>query len=192
MKPIFVYVLKDLNEANEKIQKYEVGIVLEETLTDCLVNFVVGNRILRVPREYLMEFNPMETGDGFPKKVCNVCHRYLDTTLFSRNQNGKGDRVIRRPSCDDCRKVIDGVNMTNDEKRKWNKIKPELEIFECPICKKRTIPGLTSKVVLDHNHNTGKARGWICDTCNTGIGRFKDEVKLLERAIEWIEKDKNS
>ena len=63
-----------------------------------------------------------------------------------------------------------------------------MEIFECPICKKRTIPGLTSKIVLDHNHSTGKVRGWICDSCNTGIGRFKDDTKLLEEAIKYLQK----
>ena len=192
MKSNFVYTKEELKVDKDIIKQYEVGIVIDETNSEYLVNFVVGNRKVYVSKDYMVKFNPLQTGDGYPKKVCNVCHRYLDTELFSRNQNGKGDRIIRRPSCDDCRKVIDGVSMTAEEKKRWNKVKPELEIFECPICKKRTIPGLTSKVVLDHNHNTGKARGGICDSCNTGIGRFKDEVKLLERAIEWIENDENS
>lgn len=109
-----------------------------------------------------------------------------------KNQNGKGDRTVRRPSCNDCRRVIDGVNMSAAEKRKWNKIKPNMEVFECPICHKRTIPGLTSKVVLDHNHKTGLGRGWICDSCNTGIGRFKDEIELLKSAINFLETDSSS
>lgn len=192
MKSKFVYTLEELSVDDDIIQQYEIGIVIDETKKEYLINFVVGDRVVYVSKKYVKSFNPLETGDGYPKKVCNVCHRYLDTSLFSRNQNGKGDRIIRRPSCDDCRKIIDGVNMTAAEKRKWNRVKPNLEIFECPICKKRTIPGLTSKVVLDHNHNTGKGRGWICDSCNTGIGRFKDEVKLLESAIEWIKLDKKS
>jgi transcription elongation factor Elf1 len=65
------------------------------------------------------------------------------------------------------------INLTNDT-------------FECPICGKRTIAGITSKVVLDHDHETGEARAWICDSCNTGIGRFKDDVALLQRAIKFL------
>ena len=58
--------------------------------------------------------------------------------------------------------------------------------LECPICKKKTIPGITSKVVLDHNHNTGEPRAWICDSCNTGLGRFKDDINLLQCAIDYL------
>ena len=53
---------------------------------------------------------------------------------------------------------------------------------------KITIPGVTSKVVLDHDHNTGKPRAWICDSCNTGLGRFKDRVELLQNAIDYLKK----
>ena len=69
----------------------------------------------------------------------------------------------------------------------WNKNKPQYVPFECPICAKRTIAGVTSKVVLDHNHRNGEARGWVCDSCNTGIGRFKDDIELIKRAIKFIE-----
>lgn len=178
----FVFALVPIKD----IKQYEIGII-EEEKDDFLINFVVENRKIRVKKEQVQRFNPLETGDLFPKKVCNVCHRYLDTTFFQKNQNGKGDRPIRRPSCNDCREIIDGVNMSLAEKRKWDNIKPNLEIWECPICHKRTIPGLTSKIVLDHDHNTGLGRAWICDSCNTGIGRFKDEVELLKSAIKYLE-----
>lgn len=62
------------------------------------------------------------------------------------------------------------------------KIKPNMKIWTCPICKKTTIPGLTGKVVCDHNHKTGHPRAWICDSCNTGSGRFKDDITLLKNA----------
>ncbi|MDR2526759.1 MAG: hypothetical protein LBC92_02715 [Rickettsiales bacterium] len=77
----------------------------------------------------------------YPKKICNVCHRLLDTDNFSKNQNGKGNRPICRPSCDDCRKIIDGVSISRLEKDKWNKFKLNMKIFSCPICRKRTIAG---------------------------------------------------
>ncbi|MDR0665983.1 MAG: endonuclease VII domain-containing protein [Campylobacteraceae bacterium] len=181
----FVYALQQIG----KIKQYEVGIIDNETKDEFQVNFIVENRKISVKKDQLWRFNPLETGDLYPKKICNVCHRLLNTDNFSKNQNGKGNRTIRRPSCDECRKIIDGKNMSKREKDKWNRIKPDMEIFECPICHKRTIAGLTSKVVLDHNHKTGLGRGWICDSCNTGIGRFKDEVELLKSAILFLEKD---
>jgi RNase P subunit RPR2 len=62
--------------------------------------------------------------------------------------------------------------------------------FKCPICEKTTIPGLTSRVALNHDHKTGKITGYICDSCNTGLGRFKDDIVVLQRAIKYLESDK--
>lgn len=106
--------------------------------------------------------------------------------MFDKNQNGKNNRSVRRPSCINCRKEIDGKGISSADKKIWEKTKPNYIIWECPICKKRTIPGLTSKVVLDHNHITGKPRSWICDSCNTGLGRFKDDINTMYDAINYL------
>ena len=76
--------------------------------------------------------------------------------------------------------------MKSAEKRLWEAKKPKLVDFECPICKKITIAGLTSKVVLNHDHATGRILGWICDSCNTGLGRFKDDIGILSEAIRYL------
>lgn len=131
-------------------------------------------------------FTVRNTGDAFPKKICNICHKLLDTTLFARNQNGVNNRPVRRPSCTPCRKILEGIHIKPVIRNEWLKIKPHNVPFECPICGKRTIAGVTCKVVLDHNHVTGEARAWICDSCNTGIGRFKDDVAILQRAIAFL------
>ena len=39
---------------------------------------------------------------------------------------------------------------------------------------------------LDHNHGTGEFRGFLCDSCNTGLGKFGDDPDLLARAIEYL------
>jgi len=84
---------------------------------------------------------------------------------------------------------MEGKNVSQVEKRKWLTEKPTNVPFECPVCKKRTIAGVTSKVVLEHNHLTGKVGGWICDSCNTGLGRFKDDEELLKSAIDFLKKN---
>ena len=43
------------------------------------------------------------------------------------------------------------------------------------------------QIVLDHNHKTGEVRGYLCESCNTGIGRFDDDVTILKRAITYLE-----
>lgn len=40
---------------------------------------------------------------------------------------------------------------------------------------------------FDHDHVTGKFRGWLCGHCNTGLGKFRDNPMLLRRAANYIE-----
>lgn len=39
---------------------------------------------------------------------------------------------------------------------------------------------------VDHNHETGKIRGLLCMQCNSGIGYFKDDVDLTEKAANYL------
>lgn len=45
------------------------------------------------------------------------------------------------------------------------------------------------KVVIDHNHRTGKVRGIICGHCNSLLGFAKDDIKTLEMCIKYLEKN---
>ncbi len=183
----FVFLKESISSKKLSVRKNEIGIVEKERKDSFLVFFFVSDEHIMLQREQFEFFDVERTGDDFSKKVCNVCHRLLDTTEFAKNQNAKNNRSVRRPSCYECRKKIDGVTIPSAERKEWVKNKPEYEPFQCPICQKVTIPGLTSKIVLDHDHDTGKVRGWICDSCNTGLGRFKDDVSLLKSAISYLE-----
>lgn len=39
---------------------------------------------------------------------------------------------------------------------------------------------------IDHCHKTGKVRGLLCSSCNAGIGHLKDDLRLVERAAEYL------
>ena len=39
---------------------------------------------------------------------------------------------------------------------------------------------------IDHCHETGLVRGLLCHGCNTGLGAFSDDVKLLEEAVKYL------
>ena len=53
----------------------------------------------------------------------------------------------------------------------------------CYIC--GNPPG-KKKLAVDHNHVTGKIRGLLCNNCNRGLGLFKDNGKLLARALIYL------
>lgn len=43
-------------------------------------------------------------------------------------------------------------------------------------------------VILDHDHQTGFPRGFLCGNCNKGIGWFKDRPDLLRAAADYLER----
>ena len=51
---------------------------------------------------------------------------------------------------------------------------------ECVIC------GSNEKLVVDHDHQTGKIRGMLCNHCNRGLGHFRDDPMLLEFAAQYL------
>ncbi len=43
------------------------------------------------------------------------------------------------------------------------------------------------RLVVDHCHSSGKIRAILCDLCNTGIGKLKENPVLLRKAADYIE-----
>lgn len=56
----------------------------------------------------------------------------------------------------------------------------------CPICENKLEK--RSRAAIDHNHTTGQIRQLLCRTCNLLIGQCKENVSILSRAIEYLNK----
>jgi hypothetical protein len=65
------------------------------------------------------------------------------------------------------------------------KAPPHPELCEC--CKKVPL-----KWVLDHDHSDDSFRGWICDRCNTGIGKLGDNLQGITNAMNYLLSRKNN
>lgn len=54
---------------------------------------------------------------------------------------------------------------------------------DCEIC------GLVTQVIWDHSHKTGSHRGWLCINCNQGLGLLGDDIKLIQEAIAYLNRN---
>jgi hypothetical protein len=50
----------------------------------------------------------------------------------------------------------------------------------CELCQQ------IRKLRFDHDHRTGKFRGWICHTCNVGLGQLGDTVQGLQKGVAYL------
>ena len=160
---------------------------LDQSATSSTVYLIGDDDLYLLPNDHLTKIDPTKTGKGFSQKICNICHCLKVHNEFAYNQSDKQGKRTTRPSCHLCRRTIDMKNMTAAAVREAQKFKPKTgTVWQCPICRKRCIVGVTAKVVLEHRHSDGKARGFLCDSCNTGLGRFKNGENFVKNALAYL------
>ena len=55
----------------------------------------------------------------------------------------------------------------------------------CECCgRKQTGRGVMH---LDHDHKSGTFRGWLCFECNTGLGKFGDDLSGVMKAVSYLQ-----
>jgi len=56
----------------------------------------------------------------------------------------------------------------------------------CAICSTELLGGLQTH--LDHDHNSGKLREFLCTNCNRGLGHFQENKQNLLNALKYLDK----
>jgi hypothetical protein len=56
----------------------------------------------------------------------------------------------------------------------------------CAICQEKPA------VHVEHDHATGAIRGLACFNCNGALGHVQDRVDILQKAIEYLERNKQT
>lgn len=140
-------------------------------------------------------------------KICSKCRLDKDINEFSFNDKAKGQRRSKCKACE--AEYAKTYKAQNEEKLqdKWRKASRKYSSTDmrrnktlkkygltkdgynlmyteqdgcCKICKTNI------NLCVDHNHDTGKVRGLLCNKCNVGLGCFIDDIELLEKAIEYL------
>ena len=59
---------------------------------------------------------------------------------------------------------------------------------KCAICGTEKILGTKKGLLVDHDHNTNKIRGLLCTDCNSGIGKLKENIQILQNSITYLQR----
>jgi hypothetical protein len=116
-------------------------------------------------------------------KKCIKCLEELDELNFSQHS---GSRNYLRSECKKCNNRLSKERNILKKEHKY----PE-DGYRCPICLKyeselKGAGGKASTWVLDHDHSSGKYRGYLCHNCNRALGNFGDNIERIERAIDYL------
>ncbi len=182
----FQHEMRKASQRRRYFKKNSVGQIKEIHDTYISVWLIGVDETWDIDIKAVKAIDILRTGDKFLHKICNVCHCFLSIENFAKNQNNLHG-IVRRPTCIRCRTDIDKRAPKSRQAKLAEKMRPKKgTAFQCPICRKRSIVGVTAKIVADHNHHTGDIRDFICDSCNTGLGRFKNGENYLHNAIAYL------
>ena len=107
-------------------------------------------------------------------KLCIECKEIKNLSEFRK------DKKNIHPVCLKCDRKLKKILR---EIKKTAPPRPDC----CECCGRKASDTAIGTLVLDHDHQTGKFRGWICDRCNLGIGKLGDNIEGLQRGIKYLE-----
>ena len=106
---------------------------------------------------------------------CRTCLTERNLHDFGVNNTFVDGRTLRKHTCKACM-----ATRARTLYQLHKAHKPPVDAC-CPICMRPT-----RRWVLDHDHATGTFRGWLCNDCNSSMGKFNDDVAILRRAILYL------
>ena len=85
------------------------------------------------------------------------------------------------------RALVNKYGITQDE---YEKRYPKDNL--CEICGRRptAINGKEKRLFVEHNHKTGKVRGFVCNRCNSTIGFCGEDTSILLKIVDYLNREK--
>ena len=131
-------------------------------------------------------FNKSNRRDGF-QTYCRACHNKMQREKYNSDPMAKIKRQIRagrrkekNPEADKRAELKRLYGITLEDYVAMFVSQGEV----CAICKEKC--PTKKSLSVDHDHNTGRVRGLLCNRCNRALGMFKDNPILLKRAASYL------
>ena len=112
---------------------------------------------------------------------CKACSRARGR---ARYQKASSDYKQRRVEAAYARKLKAQYNLTVEAYQE----RLAAQGGVCLICQRPPEDEVfnNKRLCVDHDHETGKVRGLLCNSCNAAIGRMRDDPERLRRAIAYL------
>lgn len=133
-------------------------------------------------------------------KTCRTCGQAKFASDFSKHGGAKDGL---RPECRSCHSKFHKEQRAKNGRDRYRRYELKrkygitLEKFnemlaaqdgKCAICGGVKSWGERKALCVDHNHETGAVRAILCNSCNAGIGDFRESPELLTKAIQYLAK----
>ncbi len=133
-------------------------------------------------------------------KQCRLCGEYKSLGEFHKHHSARAGRLNE---CKSCTRLRSRDSFT---RRRYGLSQQDYDALYaaqkgmCAICGGEGTaiiagPGSLKRTArhfpllyVDHDHITGRVRGLLCHSCNSGLGSFKDNVETLSAAIAYLAK----
>lgn len=134
-------------------------------------------------------------------KVCPTCLKRKELLEFYKRNSTKDGRYSECKKCNDLRrsewkkdkplhkrvylkqwKLMGRFGLTLDD---YVSMMDEQKGC-CLVCGGSLDSGAKQSPCVDHDHNTGKVRGLLCNRCNRGIGMLGDNYESVLKAAEYL------
>jgi hypothetical protein len=120
--------------------------------------------------------------------ICRSCHARYNKTPDQARKNRERAKKRRAelnkidPRIIKAQKIKTVYGLSRDQ----YEMMFEDQEFKCAVCITESVQPYTTYSHIDHHHASGKVRGILCRECNIGLGRFKENIESLERAIVYL------
>lgn len=153
------------------------------------------------------EFSPSNRSRRKP--WCRDCYRAYNAERWASRSAEQVEadkartKAYREAHADEIRQYLNDWHAARPGQKRANRILREYGITveqydamlveqagRCAIC--LTPPSgsgrNTTRLHIDHDHETGKVRGLLCSRCNTALGQLADDPERMHRMINYITK----
>jgi len=142
-------------------------------------------------------------------KKCNKCGEIKNLSDFASDRSREDGKSYYCKTCDN-KKVRNYYHRNKERIIRKRKENPDYErdkqyksrygitVIEyenilscqngvCAVCGK---PPDKRRLCIDHDHKTGAVRGLLCRECNTSLGNTNDDIGILQKLINYLERKK--